>query len=141
MADCAHGLTAIERIRKSETAAEVWFVTMTQGYWGATPRTPDEEAQNLKHYYVDRKQMGLNIALWAGPKERQSWGGMIPSQNPSATLYPLLETSFVIVDGRGIVRHILIGYTKYTERVLQSKLRKLIDGGATNVSAPTQHHP
>jgi hypothetical protein len=118
----------MERIRKAAPSnAEVWYVTQTEGSWGAGSYSPNDESQHLQHYYVERKHYGMPIALWAGPKDSTIDYGLLPRENPSAAAYPILVTPmFIVVDGKGIVRHISIGYSSAVEKLLTADIEYLV---------------
>jgi hypothetical protein len=120
-------LPGMERIRKAAPSnVQVWYVTQTEGSWGATVYSPNDESQHLEHYYVERKHYGMPIALWAGPKDSTQDYGSLPRDNPSAAAYPIQATpTFIVVDGKGIVRHISIGYSKEVEKLLSSDIQYL----------------
>jgi thiol-disulfide isomerase/thioredoxin len=124
---CRMALPGMERIRKAAPSnVQVWYVTQTEGSWGATVYSPNDESQHLEHYYVERKHYGMPIALWAGPKDSTQDYGSLPRENPSAAAYPIQATpTFIVVDGKGIVRHISIGYSKEVEKLLSSDIQYL----------------
>jgi thiol-disulfide isomerase/thioredoxin len=137
---CRMALPGMERIHKAyPTNVEVWYVTQTDGFWGTTDYSPDEEAQHLEHYYVDRKHYDFPIALWAGDKVKTQDNGALPRDNPSATAFPIDATpTFVVVDGKGIVRHISIGYDAEVEKLLTSDVQYLVEEAKHQTSgAPT----
>jgi hypothetical protein len=132
----------MERIRKAAPPnVEVWYVTQTEGSWGLTAYAPDEEAQHLRHYYVERKHYGMPIALWAGPRDSTQDFGSVPRENPSSTAYPIQMTpTFVVVDGRGIIRHISVGYSEDIEKLLSADIQYLA-GEAKRQGSPTSPSP
>jgi thiol-disulfide isomerase/thioredoxin len=141
---CRMALPGMERIHKAyPTNVEVWYVTQTDGFWGTTEYSPDEEAQHLAHYYVDRKHYDFAIALWAGEKVKTQENGALPRDNPSATAFPIDATpTFVVVDGKGIVRHISIGYDAEVEKLLTSDVQYLVAEAKRQASAaPTSASP
>ena len=141
---CRMALPGMERIRKaSPSNVQVWYVTQTEGAWGATAYAPDDEAQHLQHYYVERKHYGMPIALWSGPKDSTADYGYVPRENPSAKAYPIQATpTFIVVDGKGIVRHISIGYSRDVEKLLTSDLQYLVGEAKRQAStAPASQSP
>jgi thiol-disulfide isomerase/thioredoxin len=134
---CRMALPGMERIREaSPSNVQIWYVTETEGSWGTTVYAPEEEVRHLEHYYVERKHYGMRIALWAGPKDSTMDDGLLPRANPSAAAYPILATpTFVIVDGKGVVRHIAIGYSKDIDQRLRLDLRYLAAEAGRRASA------
>jgi len=114
---CQVALDEFNRLYKAKklpAGAEVWYVTITSGAWGAEPCTGPQEAVHLKHYYLDSKGIQLPIALWAGADTADINGGMRRQESPTWHAYGIQGGPFfVIVDGHGIVRHISMGYTKH----------------------------
>jgi hypothetical protein len=141
---CRMALPGMERIRKaSPSNVQVMYVTQTEGSWGATAYAPDDEAQHLQHYYVERKHYGMPIALWSGPKDSTIDYGFLPRENPSAKAYPIQATpTFVVIDGKGIVRHISIGYSREVEKLLSSDIQYLVGEAKRQASAaPASESP
>jgi hypothetical protein len=136
-------LKGMERIHKAALPnAQVWYVTKTEGSWGATTYAPDEESQHLMHYYVERKHYDFPIALWAGPKDSTADFGSLPRDDPSFTAYPIQATpTFVIVDGKGTVRHISIGYSHLVEEMLKADLKYLTGEAKRQASAAPASTP
>ncbi len=129
IAGCPQSVAILNRLKQSplSSSADIWFVTKTSGSWGATPRTPEQEAEHLRHRFLNRMDMKIRIALWAGPKERRPWGGMTPRDNPSATVYPAGNPTFVLVDQNGIIRHILYEFRpRRTESAVRRRFEALI---------------
>jgi len=134
---CIAGVAGLGRLAQAVPAAEPWFSTSSEGNWGATPMEADAEAGHLKHFYVERKKVTIPIALWGGPKDRKPWGGMVPRDNPGVTVYPMGGVMYALVDSKGVVRHIMRGYSKQTERVIQSRLRQLTSTASNTSNAGT----
>lgn len=111
---CLATLPKFDHMRETTPSTiEMWYVTMGDGYWGATPCTPDEEAQHLRHYYTIRKKYKLLIALWVGGRITDIDGGTGQEGSPSFAAYPIQGFPwFIVTDGRGIVRHISFGFSE-----------------------------
>jgi len=108
---CLAALPKMERIRKAlHDKAEVWFVSDETQIWGAQLMTPAEKARVLEHFYVNEKGYGLPIAIWIGPRAPSIDGGNVNQESPVVKAYDVFVTpTFVVTDGRGIVRHIGLG--------------------------------
>jgi len=86
--------------------AAVLFYDRSEGFWGGDLIEPAEEAEHLRHFYVERKHYTFPIALWAGPKVANDEGGRVPLFSPTMGEYGFYGgPHFVIVDGNGILRY------------------------------------
>jgi thiol-disulfide isomerase/thioredoxin len=108
---CLAALPKLERIRKAvPNNVEVWFVSDETQVWGSQLVTAAEKARLLEQFYVNDKGYGLPIAVWIGPRAPDVDGGNVHQPSPVVQAYDLFATpTFVVTDGRGIVRHIGIG--------------------------------
>jgi hypothetical protein len=110
---CVLALPRMEALSKKFPAAEMWYVTHGAGVWGATPCTPAEETAHLERFYTVRKKLTFPIALWIGGRVNDIDGGSGVSQHPTFVAYPIHEKPwFVVTDGRGIIRHISLGFSE-----------------------------
>jgi len=88
------------------TGTELLFVEQSEGYWGGELIEPEEEAERLRHYYVERKRYTFPIAVWAGPKVANTEGGRVPIGCPTIQQFGFQGLpSFVVIDGNGILRY------------------------------------
>jgi len=107
--DCPYCQNAMKEWEKFQHklppgAACLWY-ERSNGYWGADAVEPGVEAEYLRHDFLDRKHYTYPIAVWAGPKERNEEGGLVPHFSPTMGQYGFLGgPHIVIVDGHGIVR-------------------------------------
>jgi len=128
--NCPHCLGALPVLKRLRAAApkEVQFlyVTQTLGSWGADLLPPDREAEMLRHYYLDKYQLGVPLAVWAGPKVLQDDGGMIPTASPNTITFTPGTPTFVILDGHGVIRHFGPPGDPKGEATVLKKLRALV---------------
>jgi thiol-disulfide isomerase/thioredoxin len=122
---CQAALPRIDQMRKTFPGnVEMWYVTFASDVWGAVRCTPDDVAQHLKRYYLEVKQLGLPIALWIGPRQPDIDGGTLNQENPLFTALSIRAyPTFVITDGKGLVRHISLGFS---EPVITATVQYLI---------------
>jgi hypothetical protein len=130
---CLESLPKLERLRKRAPAnVEMWYVTYGEGTWGVTPCSPDVMAEHLKRYYIERKGYGMPIALFAGEPQPDPDGGRVLGESPSFAAYPIRGYPwFIITDGKGIVRHISLGFS---ESVLARAVQYLVAEAAHSKS-------
>jgi thiol-disulfide isomerase/thioredoxin len=108
----------------------VLYVTYSEDFWGATRCTPDEVANHLKRYYLDRKGLRVPIALWIGPRENDPDGGTLVQNSPAFEALAIRAVpTFVVTDGKGIVRHISVGFS---EPLLHGAVQYLIGEAKRN---------
>jgi len=134
---CLLALPKLERMRKAAPpGVEMWYVSDGNGgVWGNTPCTPEEEAQHLKHYYLERKQYGMPIALFLGNRRDDPDGGSGQEGSPTFAAYPIQGFPwFVVTDGKGVVRHISFGFD---ETLLSNALKYLL--AEAGHAAPAAH--
>jgi hypothetical protein len=82
------------------------FFERAVGTWGADLVAPDVEAEHMRHYYLERRHYTYPIAVWAGPKEKNEEGGMVPKFPPTMEQYGFWGgPHIVVVDGHGILRY------------------------------------
>jgi len=139
---CVYSLQAMDRIQKMALpGVQTLYVTPTVGWWGATAPSPDEEAEHLRHWYVERHGWSVPIALWAGPKVPQADGGMLPMPTPNDKAFQIdkTESGFMIVDGKGKVRAVYngAGLNPRKERDIIKMLKHLVaENSQTHPSHP-----
>jgi hypothetical protein len=112
------------------------YVTHGSDTWGADPcRTTDECAEHFRNYYLNRKKLGVPIAMWMGRRVRDVDGGGLLQESPTFTA---LATSavplFMITDGRGIVRHLSLGYA---EPLIERTVKYLVAEAARSSQVPS----
>jgi hypothetical protein len=92
------------------------FYESTQGSWDGRFCAPDDEAEHIRQYWLGRKRYTFPIAVWAGPKDSTSGGGILPRLSPTVTAMQISAyPTFFIIDGHGIVRHWQEGYDTYND--------------------------
>jgi len=126
---CLLALPKLERLRKeAPPGVEMWYVSDGNGgVWGNTPCTPDEEAEHLRHYYLDRKGYRMPIALYLGDRNADPDGGSLEGGSPTFAAYPIEGYPwFIVTDGKGIVRHVSFGYE---EALLKNTVKYLLAEG------------
>jgi len=136
---CMMSLPALRRIRATAPAGvEFMYVTFTQGSWGADLIDGDAEAEHLRHFYLEKEKLNMPLAVWAGPKEPGIDDQVLPRQSPNITTIATTSPTFIVTDGRGIVRHVGFPDGAEAERTLNEKLRRLLKESSTTPPAATQ---
>jgi hypothetical protein len=98
---------------KLPAGAECLFYERSGGAWGNDLVEPAEEAEHLRHYYIERKHYTYPIAVWAGAKEMNEDGGRVPHFSPTMRQYGFFGGPyFVIIDGHGILRYKAGGWSE-----------------------------
>jgi len=85
---------------------QLLFYERSSGFWGGNLVEPQEEAEHLRHYYVERKHYTYPIVVWAGEKVTNDEGGRTPKFSPTMQALGFFGGPHVIVvDGHGILRY------------------------------------
>jgi len=91
------------------------YYEWTLGAWGSNFAEPEEEAEHLRHLWLERKHFTFPIMIWAGPKDSTAGGGLLPRESPTKVALNIdAGPTFIVIDGHGIVRHRQPGYGGYT---------------------------
>jgi len=102
---------------------ELNYYEFTLGDWGGELVEPQEEAEHLRRYMLERKKYTYPITIWAGPKDSTPDGGRLPRKSPTTSAFAFTGgPTLVITDGHGIVRYYNSGYQKY-----EPALRAIVD--------------
>jgi hypothetical protein len=136
---CAYDMIALQRLRESlPTGADMLIVSGTSGYINGQLVTPAEEIAALKTVYRDELRLTVPVALWGAPKHGTTSGGAVPTPSPNIKEYSIPDNRYgsqdgdpylLIVDARGIVRHLFAGITEFSrddERRALSIIRDLL---------------
>lgn len=128
-------LYGIQRVRDAAMMADseappihLLYVTSLLGYWNDHLISPDSEAAHLERYYLETMHLTFPVALWGGPKQHNADGGVTPTPNPNFTTYGVSAINvpqLVVIDARGIVRHIVFQFSREDEMPLVLFLRRL----------------
>jgi len=124
---------------------EMLWYERSEGFWGSDLVEPNQEAEHLRHYYVDRKHYTYPIAVWAGPKEITEEGGGVPRRSPTMNQYGMLGgPHIVIIDGHGMLRYRQWGWSerevlRAVTRIARARdhMRPWTPSTSTSVSART----
>jgi len=111
----------------SAKGADVVFVTRVYGYVGTRRNlTPDQEVEADREYFLGEHQVAHAIAIDTVTPAAGS------AQSPNDTRYHVSGIpQIVVVDKRGIVRRILIGWDPANEAPLRQFVEKLLAEPAT----------
>jgi hypothetical protein len=140
---CVESLPGLGRLKaKLPPRVELWYITETTGAWGPDLVDANVEVQQLRRFYVDFKDVSTPIALWAGVKQPNEDGGAVPAPNANIASYKVQGSPrYVIVDGRGIVRFVISGYSRGLERKLLETLEALSAEAASPATTSSVSHP
>jgi len=112
---CERAMAQFERLRpRLPKGVDLVYYTYTDGNWDGDLVEPQEEAEHLRHYYLERKHFTFPIVIWASPKEPTPEGGMLPRRSPMLDAYAFnAGPTIIVVDGHGVVRHYQEGLQNY----------------------------
>jgi len=107
---------------------EVIFNERSEGTFNGDFVEPEEEAQDLKKWYIDRRHFTFPIAIWAPVKDSTPGGGALPRESP---LWKALQISVgptvYIVDGRGVIRYMGFGFDSYDVQSTQDPMWRALN--------------
>jgi len=108
---------------------QVIFNERSEGTFNGNFAEPAEEAENLRKWYLERRQFTFPIAIWAPVKDSTPGGGALPRESP---LWRALQISVgptvYIVDGRGVIRFMGFGFDQPYDKMLQeAPLRRALE--------------
>jgi len=93
---------------------EVIFNERSEGTFNGDFVEPNEEADILRKWYVERKHYTFPIAIWAPVKDSTPAGGAMPRESPLwNALHISVGPTLYVVDGRGVIRYIGFGFEPY----------------------------
>jgi len=119
---CMLALPKLDRARKTAPQnVDYLYVTHGDDSWGGKEcKTTAECAEHYREYYVEQRKLGLPIAIWFGAREADVDGGTQQKVSPTFAAVPMNAVPmFMVTDGRGIVRHISIGYSQLLSRTVK----------------------
>jgi hypothetical protein len=127
---CLTALQTLRRLKSKYEPIEVSFHTFTYGNWGNRLVTPDEEAQHLSDYFTNVAKVQFPIGVWKRPKSLNGDDGISPEEGYLGGMfanYPLIDKpTMYILDGRGIIRRMVIGGGREEERHLGASIEFLL---------------
>jgi hypothetical protein len=138
---CIDALLTLQRLQgELPRGASMLYVTATTGHINGVLVPPEEEVRRLQHVYRDTLRLTLPTAMWVGQKQPTPWGGSVPAPSPNIRAYFVAREEFggqgtraapymVLVDGKGIVRHVFSskrGFTRADEQRAMALIRALV---------------
>jgi hypothetical protein len=107
---------------------EVLFNERSEGSFNGQLCTPEEEVDDLRKWYLERKHLTIPIAIWAPVKDSTPEGGVMPRESP---LWRALQISagptMYVVDGRGVIRYMGFGFNRFEASTTHDPLRQALD--------------
>jgi len=127
---CAACMSAMAKMQNDQRllpkGVSFMYYEWTFGTWGGGFVEPDEEAEHIRHYWLERKHYTFPITVWAGPKDSTAGGGFLPRDSPTRAALDVTQgPTFFIIDGHGIIRHRQAGYTNY-QMDMEALVEKLL---------------
>jgi hypothetical protein len=131
---CLNSLHGLQRLKHRFNDIEVVGCMHTSGAWANRLVEPADEADRLADHFINTMHLTIPVAIWKGPKQVNEDGGMTPADaGPNWKNYRLIvKPTLFILDGRGVVRHIRVGYRHDTEEQLARTIQFLELEASTN---------
>jgi len=103
---------------KLQPGVQIVYNEKSQGFWRDDVCTPEEEAEQLRRWWLDRRHYTLPITIWAPVKDSTPGGGWLPRPSPTWTaLHIYMGPTIYVVDGHGIIRYMQGGFQGYEKGV------------------------
>jgi len=100
-----------QSLRVLPPGVQVIFNERSEGSFYGDFCEPDEEADDLRKWYVERKHYTFPIAIWAPVKDSTPGGGLVPRESPLwRALHVSVGPTVYIVDGHGMIRYLGFGF-------------------------------
>jgi len=130
---CLLALNGLERLHQRFPQVDVMMTTWTVGSWGNRLVEPDDEAMRLTDFFLKTARATIPIGIWKGKKVLNEDGGMTPEDgNPNLERYPLASKPMIwILDGRGRIRRVLLGYSRDLDPQIMRTVEFLIRESAS----------
>jgi hypothetical protein len=124
---CLAALQGLQRLKAEYPDIDVMMVTATTGSWGNRLVSPVEEIDFLKEYFLNNQKVTFPIAVWKAEKVLNEDGGMTAQYyGPAFQDYPPLHKPTIwIVDGRGIIRRVILGFSRENEMQIAKTIQFL----------------
>jgi len=107
---------------------EFIFNERSMGTFNGAFCEPEEEVEDLRKWYLERKRLTFPIAIWAPMKDSTPGGGLLPRESPLwRALQIKVGPTIYIVDGRGIIRYMGFGFPRFDANMLHDPLRLALD--------------
>jgi len=107
---------------------EVIFNERAEGKFNNDFCTPDEEAEDLRKWYVERKHFTFPIAIWSPVRDSTPGGGLVPRTSPLwAALNITTGPTIYIVDGHGIIRYMDYAMPRYSPYTTDDPMRVALE--------------
>src|SRR5687768_11059050 len=96
------------------------MVTATSGSWANRLVEPEEEVVRLTAHVLNTLKLDYPVGIWKAKKVMNQYGGMTPEgPGPTLSAYSGCGTPMLwVLDGRGIIRRIVVGYERDFEQQL-----------------------
>jgi len=117
---CVIALHGMQRLHNSAPDIAVVMLSWTQGFWANRLIDADEEAAHLTTYFLDHEHITIPIGIWKAKKAINEDGGLTPENcGPNLVTYPAAGKPMIwVIDGRGMIRHVFLGFSRETETQL-----------------------
>jgi thiol-disulfide isomerase/thioredoxin len=119
---CMAAVPGLGRLQQKYPGADFIFLTSTSGQWGNRPIDGKTECTRLAEHFVDKLRIRIPIGI-ATTVRYDTPEGLNPSRVVTdtwdSTHYPQAsKPTFYVLDGKGIIRHVLLGYSRDFEENL-----------------------
>jgi hypothetical protein len=134
---CVAGFYAMQRLHEQFPQIEPIVLAFTWGAWGGKIVDRFVEAAHLRDYFLTRVKATYPVAIWAGKRIPNEDDGASVEPNPNFKTYqPLSKPAFWLLDGRGVIRKVFLGYGRDIEVQLAHSIEFLLAEARAASSSP-----
>jgi len=122
---CVSAIPALERLHHRYPEVDFNFLTWGDGKWGNRVVSPDTEAVRLAEHFVKKLgatfPIGIALSTRLAPTEDGGQESVRSTSTWDPDHYPQSsKPTFYVVDGHGVIRHVIGGFTRAVEDNLAS---------------------
>jgi len=127
---CARGRNAaVQWVQQLPRGVQFEYYDVAEPNFGGDRLLPDTMVARMKHVYVETRHYPYPIAVWAGMIDSTWDGGHSVRDTPNRDAFLIGSPSYVVIDGRGIIRWYTPGWsddlwTRLTRDILPPLLKE-----------------
>jgi hypothetical protein len=124
---CVMGFYGMQRLQEQFPQVEPTALVFTWGGWGGKIVDRAVEAAHLRDYFLTRVKATYPVAIWAGKRIPNEDDGADVETNPNWKTYEILgKPTFWLVDGKGMIRKIFVGFSRDMELQIAQSIEFLL---------------
>jgi hypothetical protein len=126
-APCLQGFYGMQRLHEQFPEIEPTALIFTWGGWGGKIVDGAVEAAHLRDFFLTRVKATYPVAIWAGKRIPNQDDGYDVEISPNLKTYECIgKPTFWLVDGKGRIRKIFVGYGRDMELQIARSIEFLL---------------